>query len=55
MGTDGRHFHGHGFSHVVFGPGDPLTAHIQDEWVGIEEVMQATRTLALAALELLGA
>ncbi|CAN5668767.1 acetylornithine deacetylase/succinyl-diaminopimelate desuccinylase family protein [soil metagenome] len=55
MGTDGRHFHGHGFSHVVFGPGDPLTAHIQDEWVGIEEVMDATRILALAALELLGA
>lgn len=55
MGTDGRHFNAYGFPAVVFGPGDPRIAHIQDEWIGIEEVMQATRTLALAALELLGA
>lgn len=54
MGTDGRHFYAHGHKAVIFGPGDPLTAHIQNEWVGIEEVMQATRTLALAALEILG-
>jgi succinyl-diaminopimelate desuccinylase len=54
MGTDGRHFFAFGHKAVVYGPGDPRTAHIQDEWVGIDEVMEAARALSLAALELLG-
>jgi succinyl-diaminopimelate desuccinylase len=55
MGTDGRHFFQRGYLGIIYGPGDPAVAHIQDEYVGIEEVMQATRAYALAALDLLGA
>jgi len=55
MGTDGRHFFRKGFMGIIYGPGDPRVAHIQDEYVGVEELMQATRAYALAALELIGA
>lgn len=54
MGTDGRHFAAVGIPTIIYGPGDPALAHIPDEWVGIDEVMEATRAYALAALELLG-
>jgi succinyl-diaminopimelate desuccinylase len=54
MGTDGRHFAAIGIPTIIYGPGDPALAHIPDEWVGIDEVMEATRAYALAALELLG-
>jgi succinyl-diaminopimelate desuccinylase len=54
MGTDGRHFSEVGVSTIIYGPGDPALAHIPDEWVGIDEVMEATKAYALAALELLG-
>jgi len=54
MGSDGRFFAAAGYPTIIYGPGDPRIAHIRDEWVGIEEVMQATRAYALAALELLG-
>jgi succinyl-diaminopimelate desuccinylase len=54
MGTDGRHFAATGVPTIIYGPGDPALAHIPDEWVGIDEVMEATRAYALAALELLG-
>ena len=36
------------------GPGDPATAHTPNEWVGIDEVIEATQLYALAALALLG-
>jgi acetylornithine deacetylase/succinyl-diaminopimelate desuccinylase-like protein len=54
MGTDGRHFAATGVPTIIYGPGDPALAHIPDEWVGIDEVMEATKAYALAALELLG-
>lgn len=54
-GTDAKHFAPHGYTTLVMGPGDPGTAHTQDEWVGIDEVMEATRLYALTALALLGA
>lgn len=55
MGTDGRFFADMGYPTIIYGPGDPRIAHIADEWVGIDEVMEATRAYALTALELLGA
>jgi succinyl-diaminopimelate desuccinylase len=54
MGTDGRHFAAIGIPTIIYGPGDPALAHIPDEWVGIDEVLDATRAYALAALEVLG-
>ena len=54
MGSDGRFFAAAGYPTIIYGPGDPRIAHIRDEWVGIEEVMTATRAYALTALELLG-
>ncbi|MDQ3547573.1 MAG: M20 family metallopeptidase, partial [Chloroflexota bacterium] len=47
MGTDGRHFAAIGIPTIIYGPGDPALAHIPDEWVGINEVMQATKSYAL--------
>lgn len=55
MGTDGRHFAALGIPTIIYGPGDPALAHIPDEWVGIDELLDATRAYALAALEILGA
>lgn len=54
MATDGRHFAAAGYPTIIYGPGDPKLAHIPDEWVGIDEVLEATRAYALAALALLG-
>ena len=53
-GTDGKHFAARGWPTLIMGPGDPSTAHTPDEWVGIDEVMEATQLYALAALALLG-
>ncbi len=54
MGTDGRHFAATGVPTIIYGPGDPALAHIPDEWVGIDEVIEATKAYALTALEMLG-
>lgn len=54
MGTDGRHFAEQGVPTIIYGPGDPALAHQPDEWVGVDEVMDATRAYALAALSFLG-
>lgn len=54
MATDGRHFGAAGYPTIIYGPGDPKLAHVPDEWVGIDEVLEATRAYALAALALLG-
>jgi succinyl-diaminopimelate desuccinylase len=54
MATDGRHFAAAGYRTIIYGPGDPKLAHVPDEWVGIDEVLDATRAYALAALALLG-
>ena len=53
-GTDGKHFAKKGWPTLIMGPGDPATAHTPDEWVGIDEVIEATKLYALAALALLG-
>jgi len=53
MGTDGRHFAAIGIPTIIYGPGDPKLAHIPDEWVGVDEVMQAARAYALTALGVL--
>jgi succinyl-diaminopimelate desuccinylase len=53
MGTDGRHFAAAGFPTIIYGPGDPRLAHVPDEWVGIDEVLDATRAYVLAALAFL--
>lgn len=50
MGTDGRHFVARGYPTIIYGPGDPSLAHKPDEWIGIDEVMEATKAFALAAL-----
>ncbi|MGI8485902.1 MAG: M20/M25/M40 family metallo-hydrolase [Thermomicrobiales bacterium] len=49
-GTDARHFAVNGRPVMVMGPGQPGTAHMADEWVGIDEVLEATKLYALAAL-----
>lgn len=53
--TDGKHFAPAGWPTMIMGPGDPATAHRPDEWVGVDEVLEATKLYALAALALLGA
>jgi succinyl-diaminopimelate desuccinylase len=50
MASDGRHFAAAGYPTIIYGPGDPRLAHVPDEWVGIDEVLEATRAYALAAL-----
>ncbi len=54
MATDGRFFAKAGFPTIIYGPGDPNTAHIPDEWVGIDEIMEATQAYAIAAVRLIG-
>ncbi len=54
MATDGRHFAAAGYPTIIYGPGDPRLAHVPDEWVGVDEVLEATRAYALAALAILG-
>jgi len=52
-GTDARHFATTDRPIMVMGPGQPSTAHTPDEWVGIDEVLEATRLYALTALAIL--
>jgi succinyl-diaminopimelate desuccinylase len=54
MASDGRFFSAAGYPTVIYGPGDPRLAHVPDEWVGVDEVLEATRAYALGALALLG-
>ncbi len=54
MGTDGRHFAELGVPTIIYGPGDPALAHQPDEWVGVNEVLDATKAYALAGLSFLG-
>ncbi|MDF3042554.1 MAG: acetylornithine deacetylase or succinyl-diaminopimelate desuccinylase [Thermomicrobiales bacterium] len=54
MASDGRFFAAAGYPTVIYGPGDPRLAHVPDEWVGVDEVLEATRAYALGALALLG-
>ncbi len=52
MATDGRHFAAAGIPTIIYGPGDPGLAHVPNEWIGIDEVMEATRAYALCAVEI---
>ncbi len=54
MASDGRFFAAAGHPTIIYGPGDPRLAHVPDEWVGVDEVLDATRAYALAALRLIG-
>lgn len=51
-GSDAKHFARRNCSTLIVGPGDPETAHTPDEWVGVEDVLNATRLYALTALRL---
>ena len=53
MATDGRFFAWKGIPTIIYGPGDPKLAHIPDEWIGIDELLHATRAYTLAAVALL--
>ncbi|MFM9108823.1 MAG: M20 family metallopeptidase [Chloroflexota bacterium] len=55
MATDGRFIAQRGIPTIIYGPGDPKLAHVPNEWVGVDEVLAATRAYALAALALIGA
>lgn len=52
-GTDARHFASRNRPVMIVGPGLSSTAHTPDEWVGIDEVLEATRLYALTALAML--
>lgn len=54
MGTDGRFWNAKGVPTIIYGPGDPSLAHIPDEWVGIDEMVDAARAYAVAMVRLLG-
>ncbi len=54
MGTDGRFWNAKGVPTIIYGPGDPSLAHIPDEWVGIEEMVEATKAYAVAMVRLIG-
>ena len=54
MASDGRFFAAAGYPTIIYGPGDPRLAHVPDEWVGVDELLAATRAYALAALALIG-
>jgi len=54
MATDGRFFAEAGYPVIIYGPGDPKLAHIPDEWVGVDEILDATRAYAVAAVRLIG-
>jgi succinyl-diaminopimelate desuccinylase len=55
MASDGRFFADVGCPTIIYGPGDPGLAHVPNEWVGVDEVVDATKAYALAALALIGA
>lgn len=54
MATDGRFFARHGHPTIIYGPGDPGLAHIPDEWVGVDEIMDAARAYAVTMVRLIG-
>lgn len=53
MATDGRFFAHAGYPTIIYGPGDPKLAHVPDEWIGVDELIDATRAYAVAAVLLL--
>ncbi len=53
QGSDGRHFAQEGIPVAIFGPSDPSVGHASDEFVPLEQVLEAARVFALTALEML--
>lgn len=54
MGTDGFRWMVRGVPTIIYGPGDPSLAHVPDEWVGIDEMVEATKAYAVTMVRLLG-
>lgn len=54
MATDGRHFAERGYETIIYGPGDPGLAHKPNEWVGVDEMVNACKAYAIAIVQLLG-
>lgn len=54
MATDGRFWAAKGVPTIIYGPGDPSLAHKPDEWVGVEEMVDAARAYAIAIVRLIG-
>jgi len=48
--SDGRWFADDGIPIIIFGPGDPAVGHAADEYVEINQLIEATRFLALFAM-----
>ncbi|HEX7974406.1 MAG TPA: M20 family metallopeptidase [Anaerolineales bacterium] len=48
--SDGRWFARDGIPIILFGPSDPAVAHAADEYVPVDQVVEASRYLALLAL-----
>jgi acetylornithine deacetylase/succinyl-diaminopimelate desuccinylase-like protein len=52
--SDGRWFARDGIPIIIFGPSQPEVGHSTDEFVDVEQLVQATRFLTLLALRWLG-
>ncbi|MFW6097776.1 MAG: M20 family metallopeptidase [Chloroflexota bacterium] len=48
--SDGRWFAGDGIPIIIFGPSEPAVAHATDEYVSVDQLLEATRFLTLLAL-----
>ncbi len=52
--SDGRWFAKDGIPIILFGPSDPSVAHATDEFVTIDQLVEATRFLTILAYRILG-
>lgn len=52
--SDGRWFAADGIPIIIFGPGDPALAHAANEYVYLDQIIEAARFLALLAWRWLG-
>jgi acetylornithine deacetylase/succinyl-diaminopimelate desuccinylase-like protein len=52
--SDGRWFAKDGIPIILFGPSDPAVAHSTDEYVTIDQLVEATRFFTLLAYRILG-
>lgn len=52
--SDGRWFARDGIPIILFGPSDPAVAHATDEFISIDQLVEATRFLTLLAFRMTG-